>query len=210
MGRHSVECKRRKRKSQKKRKREKRRQSPSDVRDSSDCCSSSNGLSSDQSSAPDQLRTDNGEESEEDLCTILDRVAARSERFWDDVDPEIQELQKYKDAHPSVVVDEDRHIEVFIGGDTQDYRGMLRVSTEEYFARVNNRERKAMSLCRTLRNRIESLEKEIEASKQKVVSVHKEKKRAVGAMREFWRNKILEEQSYGGRMMLAAIRRGYL
>ena len=66
-----------------------------------------------------------------------------------------------------------------------------------------------MSLCRSLRNRIEILEKEIEASRQKVVSVHKEKNRAVGAMREFWRNKVLEEQSYGGRTVLAAIRRGY-
>ena len=66
-----------------------------------------------------------------------------------------------------------------------------------------------MALCRTLRNRIESLEKDIEAGRQKMVTVHKEKNQAVSAMRDFWRNKIFEQQSYGGRMVLAALRRGH-
>ena len=36
-------------------------------------------------------------------------------------------------------------------------------------------ESKAMALCRTLRNRVESLEKDIENGRQKFVTVHKEK-----------------------------------
>ena len=42
-----------------------------------------------------------------------------------------------------------------------------------------------MSLCRVLRDRIENLEKELESGRQKLVTVHKEKNRAVGAMRDF-------------------------
>ena len=122
-----------------------RRQCTSDVSDSSCTSSSNDSFLREQSplpSLPDQVSTDIGEQSEEDLFTLLDRVAAKKDQFWDDVQPDVQELQSYHDAHPSVIVDQDRHIEVFIGGDSQDYRGLLRVSTEEYFARVNNRERR--------------------------------------------------------------------
>ena len=82
----------------------------------------------------------------------------------------------YRDAHTSLVVDQDCYIEVFVGSDSQDHRGLLRVSTEEYFARMHRRETKAMALCKTLRNRIERLEKDIETGRQKLVTVHKEKK----------------------------------
>ena len=111
----------------------------------------------------------------------------------------------YRDAHPSLVLDHDRYIEVFVGGDSQDHRGLLRVSTGEYFAKIHRRETKAMSLCRILRDQIENLEKELETGRQKLVTVHEEKYRTVGAMRNFWRNKISEQQSYGGKMVLAAL-----
>ena len=101
-------------------------------------------------------------------------------------------------------------IEVFVGGENQDFRGLQRVSAEEYFSRIHRRETKAMSLCKVLRNQIESLEKEIDNGQQKLVAAHKEKARAVNATaRYFWRNKIFEQQSYGGKMVLAALRRGY-
>ena len=79
---------------------------------------------------------------------------------------------------------QDRYIEVFVGGDSQDHRDLLRVSTEEYFSRIHHRESKALALSKILRDRIESLEKEIERERHKLITVHKEKIQAVGAMRE--------------------------
>ena len=216
MGSHSTEAKRRKRKAQKKKKRALKRLKYQ--------VDSSQSTADHESSTLDELGTlsesadhsplkESHElcacHSEEDLFTLLDRVAESKERFWEEIEPEIRQLESYRDAHPSLVLDQDRYIEVFVGGDSQDHRGLLRVSTEEYFARMHRREAKAMALCRTLRNRIESLEKDIEAGRQKMVTVHKEKNQAVSAMRDFWRNKIFEQQSYGGRMVLAALRRGH-
>ena len=180
MGSHSTEAKRRKRKAQKKKKRALKH-----LKYQGD---SSQSTADHESSTLDELGTlsesadhsplkESHElcacHSEEDLFTLLDRVA---ERFWEEIEPEIRQLESYRDAHPSLVLDQDRYIEVFVGGDSQDLRGLLRVSTEEYFARMHRRETKAMALCRTLRNRIESLEKDIEAGRQKMVTVHKEKK----------------------------------
>ena len=98
--------------------------------------------------------------SEEDLFALLDRVVERKEKFWENVEPEMQQLESYRDAHPSLVLDQDRYIEVFVGGDSQDHRGLLRVCTEEYFAKMHHQETKAMALCKTSRNQIESLEKD--------------------------------------------------
>ena len=139
----------------------------------------------------------------------MDCVVARKDRFWEEIEPDFKQLQTYRDVHPTLVTDHDRHIEVYVGGDSQDHRGLLRLSTEDYFARLHARENKSLSLCTSLRNRIETLKKEIESGRQKLVTVHKEKSRAFCAMRDFWRNKIMEQQSYGGRMVLAALRRGY-
>ena len=219
MGSHSSEAKRRKRKEQKKKKRELKRLKRREGSTISECTDlESSALSELNTSEPtddndppsklDELPAGPGE-TEGDLFALLDRVAERKEKFWEEVEPEIQQLQSYRDAHPSLVLDQDRYIEVFVGGDSQDHRGLLRVSTEEYFAKIHHRETKAMGLCKILRDRIENLEKEVETGRQKLVTVHKEKNRAVGAMRDFWRNKIFEQQSYGGKMVLAALRRGY-
>ena len=48
------------------------------------------------------------------------------------MDPEVKQLQNYRDPHPSIVIDQDRLTEVFVGGDNQDLRGLQRVSAEEY------------------------------------------------------------------------------
>jgi hypothetical protein len=217
MGSHSSEAKRRKRKEQKRKKRALKRlklqegsTECSDLESSavSELDTSEYTHHNDPTSKLDELPTGTGE-TEGDLFTLLDRVAEKKEKFWEEVEPEIQQLESYRDAHPSLVLDQDRYIEVFVGGDSQDHRGLLRVSTEEYFAKIHHRETKAMGLCKILRDRIENLEKELETGRQKLVTVHKEKNRAVGAMRDFWRNKIFEQQSYGGKMVLAALRRGY-
>ena len=218
MGSHSSEAKRRKRKERKRKKRAlKRLEHRGGSVESTDLESSALGELDTSSEIADHNPPSNLDElssagpgdSEDDLFALLDRVAERKEKFWEEVEPEIRQLESYRDAHPSLVLDRDRYIEVFVGGDSQDHRGLLRVSTEEYFAKIHRRETKAMSLCRMLRDRIENLEKELETGRQKLVTVHKEKNRAIGAMRDFWRNKIFEQQSYGGKMVLAALRRGY-
>ena len=96
----------------------------------------------------------------------------------EEIEPEIQQLESYRDAHPSLVLDQDRYIEVFVG----DHRGPIACLYRRIFAKIHHRETKAMSLCRMLRDRIENLEKELETGRQKLVTVHKEKNWAVGAM----------------------------
>lgn len=221
MGSHSPEAKRRKRKAQKKKRRavkcKKRTGLPSNdlsyQNGSSSLTSEVSELSESADISPSYEPESDSigcrDDVEQDLIAVLDRVAENSERFWNEVDPEVKQLQEYRDPHPSIVIDQDRFIEVYVGGDNQDFRGLQRVSAEEYFSRIHLRETKAMSLCKVLRNRIESLEKEIDNGRQKLVAAHKEKKRAVNATRYFWRNKIFEQQSYGGKMVLAALRRGY-
>ena len=88
---------------------------------------------------------------------------------------------------PSLVLDQDHYIEVFVGGDSQDNRGLLHVSIEEYFTKLHHREGYS--------------------SVQNWSLLIKKKNQAVGVMRDFWRNKIVEQQSYGGKMVLAALRR---
>lgn len=215
MGSHSPDAKRRKRKAQKKKRRAvkcKKRTGLLSYQDGNSSLTSevSELSESAESSPPYEQESDSlckGDD-EEDLFAALDRIADRKERFWNEVDPEVKQLEDYRDPHPSIVIDQDRFIEVFVGGDNQDFRGLQRVSAEEYFSRIHRRETKAMSLCKILRNRIESLEKEIDNGRQKLVAAHKEKTRAVNATRYFWRNKIFEQQSYGGKMVLAALRRG--
>ena len=41
-----------------------------------------------------------------------------------------------RDHHTAVVTDDDGYSDVFVGGNHQDYRGLLHVSIEEYFARL--------------------------------------------------------------------------
>lgn len=142
--------------------------------------------------------------SEEDLFDILDRLAEKRKRLWTDIQPEVGKLHESEDSHPSLVIDEDRHIEVFVGGENKDFRSFVHVSAGVFF------KTSTLTLCKALRNKVESLQKEMDKNREKIIRVHKEKNREIGSVRNFWRNKILEQQSYGEKVLLSAIRRGSL
>ena len=54
------------------------------------------------SSPPYEQESDSQCESDvkEDLFKLLDHISDRKERFWDEVDPEVKQLEDYCDPHP--------------------------------------------------------------------------------------------------------------
>ena len=133
MGSHSSEAKRRKRKERKRKKRAlKRLEHWGGSVESTDLESSALGELDTSSETTDHNPPSNLDElssagpgdSEDDLFALLDRVAERKEKFWDlfalldrvaerkekfweEVEPEIRQLESYRDAHPSLVLDQD-------------------------------------------------------------------------------------------------------
>lgn len=77
---------------------------------------------------------------------------------------------------------------------------------EEYFSRLHKREMKSLSVCKSLRDQVETLEEEGKEMRQEIIEVQRENSMAVGRVRNFWRNKILEEDSRGGAVLMAALR----
>ena len=82
-----------------------------------------------------------------------------------------------------------------------------RLSTDEYFKRFHEQETKKNTALRVelkcMRDRIETLKKEI-LVKDKLSKI--ENNRAVEEVTKFWRNSILEGETYGGKMVRAALR----
>jgi len=197
MGSHSKESQKRKRIGQKKKRRCRK--------------SGSNFTSSNESTLPNELatspsltdRTDTVEHSDEPLCSILDQLA---DRYWEKIGKDMDDVDNCRDVHPTIITDEDRHIEVLVAGERQDTRGIIRVSMEEYFSRLHKREMKSLSVCKSLRDQVETLEEEVKEMRQEMIEVQRENSMAVGRVRNFWRNKILEEGSRGGAVLMAALR----
>jgi len=148
-------------------------------------------------------RTDTVEHSDEPLCSILDQLA---DRYWEKIGKDMDDVDNCRDVHPTIITDEDRHIEVLVAGERQDTRGIIRVSMEEYFSRLHKREMKSLSVCKSLRDQVETLEEEVKEMRQEMIEVQRENSMAVGRVRNFWRNKILEEGSRGGAVLMAALR----
>ena len=84
---------------------------------------------------------------------------------------------------------------------------VLRLSTDEYFKRFHKQETKKNTALRVelecMRGKIETLRKEI-LVKDKLSKI--EKNRAVEEVTKFWRNSTLEGETYGGKMVHAALR----
>ena len=78
--------------------------------------------------------------------------------------PSVLATAKIENASPVIVVDEKRKLEVHISD--PDYERLpgaeiLKLSTEEYFRKVDDHKRKTEITIRCLRNKIETLEKEL-------------------------------------------------
>lgn len=65
---------------------------------------------------------------------------------------------------------------------------------------------KLLPVCKSLRDQVETLEEKVKEIKQEMIKVRRENSMAVGRVRNFWRNKILEEGSCGGAVLMAALR----
>ena len=203
MGSHSKESQKRKRIRQKKKKRCQCRNRGSNF--ASSCSNEPNLVSEPASSQPHIDSTDPVDQSNSDepLFSILDRLA---ERYWEKTGKDVDDVESYRDIHPTIVTDKDRHIEVLVAGERQDTSGIVRVSTEEYFSQLHKRELKSSSLCKSLRDQVETLEEKVWEMKQEMTKVRRETSMEVGRVRNFWRNKILEEGSRGGAVLMAALR----
>ena len=100
---------------------------------------------------------------------------------------------------PLIVVDEKRKLEVHISD--PDYERLpgaeiLKLSTDEYFHKVDDQKRKTEITIRCLRTKIE---KEL-SIKDKAF-----KEDAISGVRKFWRN-LIEGDTHGGKMVKAASR----
>ena len=109
-----------------------------------------------------------------------------------------------RDELPMIVVDEQRSLEVHISPELERTKGaeVLRLSTHEYFRRVEEQKKRSKVGILCLRDKIELLQKDLEIRKQSAV---KEKEDAVLAVRKFWRDGVMEGRSYGGKMLKAAL-----
>ena len=195
MGSHSKESQKRKRSRQRKKKRCQSRN-----RGSNFVSSCSNELDSEPATSQPLVDLS---DSDEPLFSILDRLA---ERYWEKTGKDVDDVESYRDLHPTIITDKDRHIEVLAAGERQDTSGIVRVSTEEYFSQLHKRELKSSSLCKSLRDQVEALEEKVQEMEQEMTKAQRETRKAVGRVRNFWRNKILEEGSYGGAVLMAALR----
>ena len=115
-------------------------------------------------------------------------------------------MESYKDVHPVIVCDSKNTVEVYVKGANKGMKGINRVSIEHYFSTVHEREQKSQRLCKILRNKIEELESQLEDSKTEMEKLKRESIKSVKQVRHFWRNRIFEEASRGGQMLMSSIK----
>lgn len=216
MGRHSAEQKRIKRRNQKKKKRSLLKQSlHSGVNQDLDYGkATTNELATDNgdtvscSTNDSRCGSSDDEASDSALFAALDRIGDDSDQYWEEkAAKKIQEFESFRDVHPSIITDKQRSIEVRVDG-TGQYRGtaaLRRIDIKSYFEQQMQREAKATDLCRTMRDRIETLENALKDSKVKMVKIYRESQRKIEKVRYFWRNKIYEGNSRGAELLKSAL-----
>ena len=104
---------------------------------------------------------------------------------------------------PVVVVDEQRAIEVHLKSGLTRGSQVLKLSTEEFFQRVVEKEEKKLAI-KCLRNKVENLQKELVAKEH---LLRREKEEAISTVRTFWRDQVLECGTHGGKMLKAALQK---
>ena len=111
-----------------------------------------------------------------------------------------------EEEFPMIVEDRSRSIQVHLSPDLDYFRGsdVLKLSTKEYFRRIQQRESQKNLAIKCLRNKVEELNKELVSKEH---TLRKEKEEAVSRVRSFWRDNLLEGRSHGGRMVRAALQR---
>lgn len=116
-------------------------------------------------------------------------------------------MDQNEDITPLIVVDKERRLEVHISD--PDYKCLpgsevLKLSTQEYFRRLHEREKRTSDTMKCLRNKVETLERQL-SIKEKVCKI--EQKEAIKAVTKFWRNSIIEGNTRSGKMVREALKR---
>ena len=112
----------------------------------------------------------------------------------------------FENEMPIVVVDKKRKLEVHISDPEYERlpgAEIVKVSTAEYFRKIDDHKRKTQITIRCLRDKVERLEKELSITEN---SFKVEKEEAVSRVRNFWRN-LIEGDTHGGKMVQAARKR---
>ena len=189
MGRHTIQSKREKRRKQKKKHRSIEIEgTPSHSSEPTSSC------------LPEQAKYN----TTDDFYAALDRIGDENIKYWEE---HRDSMESFKDVHPAVVCDAKNSVEVYVRGAYKGMAGLNRVSIEHYFKTMHEKEQKAQHLCKSLRNRIEELESELEESKVKIEMVKRDSLKNAEQGRQFWRNEIFEEATLGGRMVMTSIRK---
>ena len=111
-----------------------------------------------------------------------------------------------EEEFPMIVEDRRRSVQVHLSPHLENFRRseVLKLSTEEYFRRIQERESQKNLAIKCLQNKVEELNKELVSKEH---TLKKEEEEAVSRVRSFWRDNILEGHSHGGRMVRAAVQR---
>lgn len=148
--------------------------------------------------ATDSPKLDGEYVSAEGFLSALDKIGDQNYEYWKKYK---ETLESYKDVHPVVVVDDQNKVEVYVKGGHKGTGGLVRVSYEAYFSSLHEREGKSQHMCRVLWGRVEELEGVLEDCK---IEMERNNGVKVEQVRHFWRNKIFEEGSRSGRMLMAS------
>ena len=144
------------------------------------------------------------DESKNDLSTTTD------ESENDDTSlsrPVNSPMGQNEDITPLIVVDKKRKLEVYISDpDYQRLPGseVLKLSTQEYFRRLHEHEKRTSDTMKCLRDKVETLERQL-SIKEKACKIEKEE--AIKEVTKFWGNSIIEGNTRSGKMVRAALKR---
>ena len=138
-------------------------------------------------------------DSEDDLFTRCEK------RFWDTCRCEINEMEKFKDTHPAIITDEDSAIQVIVANTDQEFKCLQEVTLKQFVSNLQQREQSALHVAKKCRNRVQELERQLDGASLELERCRIEGKRSISYVREFWRNRVYEKVSRGGRMVMAAL-----
>ena len=111
---------------------------------------------------------------------------------------------KESEEFPMIVEDQRHCIQVHLSPHSEKFQGLevLKLSTKEYFRRIQQRESRKDLAIKCLRNKVEELNKELVSKEH---TLRKEKEEAVSRICSFWRDNIIEGCSRSGRMVRASL-----
>lgn len=127
-----------------------------------------------------------------------------STNFWTSLS-DITTSEKYCDPHPSVIVDKDCCVKVVVANEAQDFSTVKQTNFNSFVMDYTQREKEKDKVIRCLRGRVEKLEAEKWKWMEKVCNAELKSREKIDTVRRFWRNKIYEQATRGGKLLMAAL-----